>query len=89
MHNIHGVVKIPKHNCFALGIVPEQGVETLQTRQGTKVKGDRVREEDRLPLTERIRDVATAPDGAIYVLTDEDNGKVWRLSAMEKKSAGF
>jgi glucose/arabinose dehydrogenase len=45
--------------------------------------GTRVKEEDRLPLSARIRDVDTAPDGSIYVLTDEDDGNVWRISAME------
>ncbi|KJS31549.1 MAG: hypothetical protein VR64_10890 [Desulfatitalea sp. BRH_c12] len=45
--------------------------------------GTRVKEEDRLPLSARIRDVDTAPDGSIYVLTDEDDGNVWRISAMK------
>lgn len=31
---------------------------------------------------ERIRDVVQAPDGSIYVLTDDGNGKVLRISAM-------
>lgn len=43
--------------------------------------GTEVTEEDRLPLPARIRDVDTAPDGSIYVLTDQDNGGVWRISA--------
>lgn len=30
---------------------------------------------------ERIRDVVQAPDGSVYVLTDDSNGKVLRLSA--------
>ena len=42
--------------------------------------GTEAREEDRLPLPERVRDVDTGPDGAIYVLTDEDNGKLWRIT---------
>jgi glucose/arabinose dehydrogenase len=46
--------------------------------------GTAVKEEDRLPLPERVRDVDTGPDGAIYVLTDQDNGKLWRISPMEK-----
>ncbi len=46
--------------------------------------GDDVKEEDRLPLPARIRDVETAPDGSIYVLTDEDKGSVWRVSPMGK-----
>jgi aldose sugar dehydrogenase len=43
-------------------------------------EGTRVIDEDRLPMPERIRDVETAPDGSIYVLTDEGNGKVLRIS---------
>ena len=45
--------------------------------------GTKVVDEDRLPLTARIRDVDTAPDGSIYVLTDQDNGNVWRISSMK------
>lgn len=36
--------------------------------------------EERLILNERIRDVEQAPDGALYVLTDDDNGRIWRLA---------
>jgi glucose/arabinose dehydrogenase len=32
----------------------------------------------------RIRDVVEGPDGALYLLTDEDNGKVLRLSPAEE-----
>jgi aldose sugar dehydrogenase len=45
-----------------------------------------VKEEDRIPMPARIRDVATAPDGSIYALTDEDNGKVLRISVAEEHS---
>jgi glucose/arabinose dehydrogenase len=48
--------------------------------------GANVKEEDRLPLPGRIRDVETAPDGSIYVLTDQDDGNVWRISAVGKAS---
>ncbi len=44
--------------------------------------GDRVVGEERL-LTdrgERIRDVAEGPDGALYLLTDESNGKLLKLT---------
>lgn len=44
--------------------------------------GTEVTEEDRLELPARIRDVETAPDGSIYLLTDQDNGKVLRISAV-------
>ncbi len=45
-----------------------------------KLDGDKVVEQEVLPgLEERVRDVRTGPDGFIYLLTDETNGKVLRL----------
>ncbi len=46
-----------------------------------ELDGDRVVHEERLltALEQRIRDVREAPDGALYVLTDEDDGKLLRL----------
>lgn len=41
--------------------------------------GDRVVAEEWLEIGERVRDLAQGPDGAIYLVTDEDNGKVMRL----------
>ncbi len=57
----------------------------LTTKEIVRVvfDGSNVREEERLPMPARVRDVDTAPDGSIYVLTDEDDGKVLRVSAME------
>ena len=46
--------------------------------------GATVKEEDRLSMPGRVRDVEIAPDGSIYVLTDEDDGKVLRISGVEK-----
>ncbi|HVD92024.1 MAG TPA: PQQ-dependent sugar dehydrogenase, partial [Vicinamibacterales bacterium] len=45
------------------------------------LKGDRVVGEQRLltELNTRIRGVAEGPDGALYVLTDGNNGKIVRL----------
>jgi glucose/arabinose dehydrogenase len=46
------------------------------------LKDDKVVGEERL-LTElgfRIRDVRVGPDGAVYVMTDEDDGRVLRIS---------
>ena len=42
--------------------------------------GPNVKEEDRLPLKARIRDVETAPDGSIYVLTDHADGSLLRIA---------
>ncbi|WP_297800959.1 PQQ-dependent sugar dehydrogenase [uncultured Brevundimonas sp.] len=46
------------------------------------LENDRVVGEERLltGLGERIRDVAVATDGAVWVITDEDNGKLVRLA---------
>jgi glucose/arabinose dehydrogenase len=43
--------------------------------------GETVTGEERIPMDARIRDVAQGPDGAVYALTDEDNGAVLRLTA--------
>lgn len=45
--------------------------------------GNRIVSEERLlgDLGERIRDVRVGPDGAVYVLTDADNGRLLRLVA--------
>jgi glucose/arabinose dehydrogenase len=48
------------------------------------IKGDRIAGEERLlkdlqPKPERIRDVRQGPEGAIYVLTDEDKGRILKL----------
>ena len=42
--------------------------------------GEKVIEEERIPMGARIRDVAQGPDGAVYALTDESDGKVLRLT---------
>jgi glucose/arabinose dehydrogenase len=48
------------------------------TRLG--VDGQRITGEERIALGTRIRHVVSGPDGLVYVLTDEDNGRVLRLS---------
>ncbi|CAN5337920.1 PQQ-dependent sugar dehydrogenase [soil metagenome] len=47
------------------------------------IRNDRVVGEERLltDLGERIRDVAVGPDGAVWAITDEPDGKLVRLSA--------
>lgn len=42
--------------------------------------GETVTGEERIPLGARIRNVAQAPDGSVYALTDEREGKVLRLT---------
>jgi len=60
-------------NLLAGGLV-SRGIVRL-TLDGNKVTG-----EERIGLGARVRDVRLGPDGAVYVLTDEDNGKILRLS---------
>ncbi len=57
-----------------VGGLVSKGIVRL-TLEGTRVTG-----EERLALGERVRDVRQGPDGAIYVLTDEDDGKLLRLT---------
>ena len=45
-----------------------------------KVNGEQAEEVERIPLATRVRDVEQAPDGSVYVLTDQSNGKILRLS---------
>jgi glucose/arabinose dehydrogenase len=44
-----------------------------------ELKGDRVEHEDKLSIGARVRDVRQGPDGYLYVLTDEPNGRLLRI----------
>jgi glucose/arabinose dehydrogenase len=37
--------------------------------------------ETRIEIGARVRDVSVGPDGAVYVLTDEEAGRIIRLTA--------
>ncbi len=60
-------------------------VGALKAKQVSRVvlKGNKASEEEVLfkELGERFRDIRTGPDGAIYLLTDNSDGKVLRVSA--------
>lgn len=60
------------------GALVGQGVVRLT------LEGERVTGEERIRLGARIRDVKIGPDGAVYALTDEGNGKLLRLSPAAK-----
>ena len=49
------------------------------------IEGDAVAEEEVIPLGERIREVEAGPDGHLYVLTDQEDGHVWKLSPLERE----
>ena len=58
-----------------IGALPAKHLVRLQLNK------DRVVSEERLlvDLEQRIRDVRQGADGALYVLTDEDNGRLLRI----------
>ncbi|MEJ0061449.1 MAG: PQQ-dependent sugar dehydrogenase [Terricaulis sp.] len=64
---------------------PWRGDVLIASLKGALVRleldGERVTGEERL-LTDvgRVRDVVEGPDGAIYVITDDDNGRLLRLT---------
>lgn len=57
-----------------IGGLSSQGLVRLEN------DGERVSAEERIALGERIRDVEQGPDGAVYALTDSDEGAVLRLT---------
>ncbi|QOR38037.1 PQQ-dependent sugar dehydrogenase [Billgrantia diversa] len=64
-----------------IGGLSEQGLVRIT------LDGEAVTNEERIPLGARIRDVELGPDGLVYVLTDEANGKLIRLAPLEDDSA--
>lgn len=50
------------------------------------LRGDRVRGEERLLMDKnaRIREVVEGPEGALYVLTDDSNGKLWKITPAKR-----
>ena len=48
-----------------------------------QINGNQAEEVERIPLATRTRDVEQAPDGSIYVLTDQANGKILRLRPLK------
>jgi glucose/arabinose dehydrogenase len=56
---------------------------TAQALVRVAIEGGDAREAERIPLGARVRDVAQAPDGSVYAITDEDDGKILRLRPAE------
>lgn len=47
-----------------------------------EINADKVTHEERIRIGSRVRDVKTAPDGSVYLLTDEDNGAILKLTPL-------
>ncbi|MBV2131039.1 PQQ-dependent sugar dehydrogenase [Arsukibacterium indicum] len=45
-----------------------------------ELSGEKVINEERIMIGQRIRDVRQGPDGAVYLLTDQKNGQILRLT---------
>lgn len=61
-------------NNILLASLGTLGIVRLELKDGKVVN------EERIELGRRIRDVEQAPDGSIYVATDDSDGRIWRLS---------
>ncbi|GGW67934.1 PQQ-dependent sugar dehydrogenase [Alishewanella tabrizica] len=46
-----------------------------------ELDGEKVTHEERIMIGQRIRDVRQGPDGAVYLLTDQADGEILRLTA--------
>ena len=56
------------------GALVDQSIRHLKIDDNNQVIN-----ESRIPIGQRVRAVQQAPDGYLYVLTDEDNGQLLRL----------
>lgn len=79
----------PSGMCFYTGdLFPEWrgsvliGSLTTESLVRLELEGETVAGEERIPLGARIRDVEQGPDGAVYLLTDQKDGNVWRLTPL-------
>ena len=63
-------------NSLFVGSMKEQRLVRLVLRNN-RVAGEEHLLQDR---NQRIRDVRQGPDGALYIVTDESNGELWRMS---------
>ena len=58
------------------GALRAQFLSRLEVKDGKPVKEERLLQN----LNERLRDVRQGPDGALYLLTDNDNGRILRVT---------
>ena len=57
------------------------GLAAMDVRRIALDKDGNVTAQERLDIGKRVRDVRQGPDGQLYLITDEDNGKVLRVVA--------
>ena len=83
--------KAPSGMCFYTGdAFPEwkgdllSGSLVFREVQRIVLDGDSVDRVELIPVGQRVRDVRQGPDGLVYVLTDEDNGKLMRIKPAKK-----
>lgn len=62
-----------------LGALVAQAVVRLS------LDGEEVTNEERIDIGARVRDVRQGPDGAVYIVTDESDGRILRLSPEDKQ----
>lgn len=62
---------------FAGGLVGK-GIRRLDLDEAGNVRG-----QEEMPIGQRVRDVRQGPDGLLYVLTDESDGRLLRLEPKE------
>ena len=64
-------------NLFAGGLVSKTIRRLVLNNEG------RVKKETKLVIDARVRDVRVGPDGYLYVLTDEENGKLLKITSLK------
>ena len=55
------------------------GLASMDVRRIALDKNGKVLSQDRLAIGQRVRDVKQGPDGYLYLITDDDNGKLLRI----------
>jgi glucose/arabinose dehydrogenase len=55
------------------------GLASMDVRRIALDKDGKVLAQDRLAIGQRVRDIKQGPDGVLYLITDEDNGKLIKI----------
>jgi len=73
---------LPQHR-GKIRVFPSRGARAAEHIRRLVLDGTRVVGEEKLTIGQRVRDVRQGPDGYLYVLTDEDDGALLRVLAVE------